>query len=89
MTYTDKHRNRITVQDNGLISITPKNESTRFYDLKEIVDAVKKQIPSKPKIGNDNGRERKCCSSCGCFFLPTSKYCSKCGQRIDYGERTQ
>lgn len=50
------------------------------------VDAMEKQIPKKPNIGNDNGRERKCCANCGCFFLPTSKYCSKCGQAIDWGD---
>ena len=43
MTYTNKHGNRITLQDNGLISITPKNESTRFYNLKEIIEALKTQ----------------------------------------------
>ena len=44
--------------------------------------AVEKQRAKKPKVENDNGKERKCCSECGCFFNPTSNYCPKCGLRI-------
>lgn len=44
--------------------------------------AVEKQRAKKPNIGNDNGRQRKCCSACGCFYSPASKYCPKCGQSI-------
>ena len=49
-----------------------------FKALKE------KSEPKKMSIGNDNGRARKCCGNCGCFVLPTSNYCSKCGQKLDW-----
>ncbi len=51
------------------------------YDM--AVMALEKQIPKKPNIGNDNGRQRKCCPACGCFYNPASKYCPKCGQALD------
>lgn len=50
--------------------------------VEECRAAVEKQIAKKPNIGNDNGRQRKCCSACGCFYRPASKYCPKCGQSI-------
>ncbi len=40
MSFTDKKGNRITLQDNGLISITPKGESTLFYNLEEIIECL-------------------------------------------------
>ena len=40
MSYTDKYGNRITLQDNGVIGITPKGESTHFYTLREIVEIL-------------------------------------------------
>ena len=48
--------------------------------------ALKKQIAKKMSIGNDNGRPRKRCGNCGCFVLPESNYCSKCGQKSDWSE---
>lgn len=50
----------------------------KFKDLKE------KSVAKKMSIGNDNGKSRKCCGNCRCFVLPTSSYCSKCGQKIDW-----
>lgn len=50
----------------------------KFKTLKE------KSVPKKMSIGNDNGKPRKCCGNCGCFVLPTSSYCSKCGQKLDW-----
>ena len=52
----------------------------------ECQQAAEKQKAKKPNTGTENGRERKCCSSCGCFYAPTSKYCSKCGQAIEWSE---
>lgn len=54
--------------------------------VEECRAAREKQKPKKHNIGNDNGRKRKCCSSCGCFYAPTSRYCPKCGQAIDWSE---
>ena len=50
--------------------------------VEECREARERQRGKKPVIGNDNGRPRKCCSVCGCFYSPTSKYCPKCGQGI-------
>lgn len=50
------------------------------------INALEKQIAKKMSIGNDNGRPRRCCGNCGCFVLPASNYCSKCGQKLDWSE---
>lgn len=50
--------------------------------VEECRETRERQRGKKPVIGNDNGRPRKCCSVCGCFYSPTSKYCPKCGQGI-------
>lgn len=52
--------------------------------VEECRAALENRRAKKPSIGNDNGRKRKCCSVCGCFYSPTSKYCPKCGQAILY-----
>lgn len=44
--------------------------------------AVEKQKPKKPVLRNDNGKLRKSCLVCGCFFSPLSRSCPKCGQAI-------
>lgn len=54
----------------------------RIGTLDEFKEAKEKQTPKRPGIGNDNGRERKCCPVCGCFYHPTANYCSKCGQAL-------
>ena len=42
MVYRDKEGNKIAIQEeNGLILITPENESTRIYTLKELIEKVK------------------------------------------------
>ena len=53
---------------------------------KDIIQAIKKQMPKKTVVGNDNGKLRKSCGNCGCFILPASKFCSKCGQKIDWSD---
>ena len=53
--------------------------------VEECREAMKKQKAKKPNTGNDNGRKRKCCPSCGCFYSPASRYCPKCGQALDGG----
>lgn len=51
--------------------------------VEECREAVEKQKPKKPVLRNDNGKLRKSCSVCGCFFSPLSRSCPKCGQAID------
>ena len=48
----------------------------------ECREAVEKQKPKKPVLRNDNGKLRKSCPVCGCFFSPLSRSCPKCGQAI-------
>ena len=50
--------------------------------VEECREAVEKQKPKKPILRNDNGRLRKACPVCGCFFSPLSRSCPKCGQAI-------
>lgn len=40
MSYTDKKGNRIIIQENGLIMVTPKGESTKIYTLEEIIKKI-------------------------------------------------
>lgn len=51
--------------------------------VEECREAVEKQKAKKPVLRNDNGRLRKSCPVCGCFFSPLSRSCPKCGQAID------
>lgn len=50
------------------------------------INALKKQIPKKMVIKNDNGRPGRACGGCGCFVLPASRFCSKCGQKLDWSD---
>lgn len=50
--------------------------------VEECREAKEKQKPKKPILHNDNGRLRKACPVCGCFFSPLSRSCPKCGQAI-------
>ena len=68
---------------NKAISLIQELEQYRAIGtVEECWEARERQRGKKPVIGNDNGRPRKCCSVCGCFYSPTSKYCPKCGQGI-------
>lgn len=55
-----------------------------------IMDALRKQIPIKQRIDNDDWR---CCPRCNeTFFLVNAfnkrnKYCGNCGQALDWGEQ--
>lgn len=51
--------------------------------VEECWEAVEKQKPKKPILRDDNGKLRKSCPVCGCFFSPLSRSCPKCGQAID------
>lgn len=50
--------------------------------VEECREAVEKQKTKKPVLCSDNGRLRKSCPVCGCFFSPSSRHCPKCGQAI-------
>lgn len=51
--------------------------------VEECREAMEKQKAKKPVLRNDNGKLRKSCPVCGCFFSPLSRSCPKCGQAID------
>lgn len=50
--------------------------------VEECREAVGKQKSKKPILRNDNGKMRKSCPVCGCFFSPLSRSCPKCVQAI-------
>ena len=50
--------------------------------VEECREAVDKQKPKRAVLRNDNGKLRKSCPVCGCFFSPLSRSCPKCGQAI-------
>lgn len=50
--------------------------------VEECREAVEKQKAKRPVLRNDNGKLRKSCPVCGCFFSPLSRSCPKCGQAI-------
>lgn len=50
--------------------------------VEECREAVEKRKPKKPVLRNDNGKLRKSCPVCRCFFSPLSRSCPKCGQAI-------
>ena len=54
--------------------------------VEECREAVEKQNTKKPVLRNDNGKLRKSCPVCGCFFSPLSRHCPKCGQAISWKE---
>lgn len=63
--------------------------TTRAFEedaLDIAIQSIEKQIPKKTEYRDDNGKQRKSCGSCGCFILPVSNYCSKCGQKIEWTE---
>lgn len=61
--------------------------------LKKCAEALKKQIPKKPKVKTtfNSGFQTHECPNCGnefgfCRGIKYSKYCPKCGQRLDWGD---
>ena len=54
--------------------------------VEECREAREKQKPKKPVLRNDNGKLRKCCPVCGCYFGSLSISCPKCGQAIKRDE---
>lgn len=67
------------------IAISASKEVQRYRKIgtvEECREAVEKQKPKKSVLRNDNGKSRKSCPVCGCFFSPLSRSCPKCGQAI-------
>lgn len=67
------------------MAITALKEIQQYREIgtvEECREAVGKQDPKEPILRNDNGKLRKSCPVCGCFFSPLSRSCPKCGQSI-------
>lgn len=67
------------------IAIKALEEVQQYREIgtvEECRKAVEKQKAKKPVLRNDNGKLRKSCPVCGCFFSPLSRSCPKCGQAI-------
>lgn len=66
-------------------AIKALKEVQKYHEIgtvEECRKAVEKQKAKKPVPRNDNGKLRKSCPVCGCFFSPLSRSCPKCGQAI-------
>ena len=72
-------------KDAAVVAIKALKEIQQYREIgtvEECREAVEKQKPKKPVLRNDNGKLRKSCPVCGCFFSPLSRSCPKCGQAI-------
>lgn len=72
-------------KDVAVVAIKALEEIQQYREIgtvEECREAVEKQKPKKPVLRNDNGKLRKSCPVCGCFFSPLSRSCPKCGQAI-------
>lgn len=71
-----------TARENGISELVVLNKAA-------IMDALKKQMPQKQRIDDNDWR---CCPRCGETFFLTSafnkrnKYCGNCGQALDWGD---
>lgn len=81
---SEVEENVCTCRDAIILSVLEQYRA--IGTIEECREAVEKQRGKKPNIGNDNGKKRKCCSVCGCFYSPTSRYCPKCGQAIEQSD---
>ena len=99
MLQTDKQGNKIVLQDNGLILLTPKNGSTLSFNIKELIKltskANAKQVatPDNPLDAYYHG---KSCPHCKkefkCYILGYSyvqavgetKFCPYCGGELKW-----
>lgn len=70
------------VRDIAISALKEVQQYRKIGTVKECREAVEKQKPKKPVLRNDNGKLRKSCPVCGCFFSPLSRSCPKCGQAI-------
>ena len=60
-----------------------------FEDLNECINALEKQIAKKPYVLPINREENfTYCPNCkrnGVLVTPSYDYCTKCGQKLDWG----
>lgn len=70
------------VRDIAISALEEIQQYRKIGTVEECREAVDKQKPKKPVLRNDNGKLRKSCPVCGCFFSPLSRSCPKCGQAI-------
>lgn len=74
---------------NEVHSVRERNFAVYITEaLNMAVDALKRQIPMKPKISikGTTGWNTKCyCPNCH-SFISTGKYCHECGQALDWGD---
>lgn len=73
-------------------AISALKEFQKYHEIgtvEECREAVEKRKPKKPVLRNDNGKLRKSCPVCGCFFSPLSRSCPKCGQAIQWNENLE
>ena len=55
--------------------------------FEKAIEALEKQIPKKIYRDNDNGvYEKEFCPSCNKRLFSDEKYCSRCGQALDWGD---
>lgn len=76
-----RHEEAFDMASSGLKEIQQYRE---IGTVEECRKAMEKQRPKKPVLRNDNGKLRKSCPVCGCFFSPLSRSCPKCGQAIQW-----
>lgn len=86
--YRENDRKQEHIQDNGLVSVKPKNESMVVLTQKEVCDACKKQIPTKAKYTEKQSRFSEC-SVCGHLVSGSMDYCVHCGQKLLWERDTE
>ena len=57
-----------------------------LLDKKAIVSALEKQIPKKPLWGATSNASWRSCPECHSREYKTFKFCSQCGQALDWGD---
>ena len=54
--------------------------------LSQLTELVEKATPKKPSLIKDSYDDFYLCGVCGCVLNYKRKYCSRCGQALDWGE---
>ena len=85
-TLQDKYNTVLTkIKHNEYISQEEINEIDKA--LGELERLQKREVPMKPILGTDNRGRLDClCSNCSRDVALDEKYCSHCGQRLDWSD---
>lgn len=76
------------------IEYIERHFNDRFFDgnfeahsaKRKALSALKKQLPKKPYMDNENGvYEKEHCPTCHKSLFPNDHHC-KCGQTLDWGD---